>query len=182
MGGTKQLLPWKDTTLLGQSLRTAGDSKAGSLAVVLGANAEAIQKGISEEKVDVVINSDWQSGLGSSIACGTDFLLGKNKQLEGILIMLADQPLIDTTYLNTMMANFRKAEEKIIATAYEHRAGVPALFGTTYFKPLMELQDDFGAKHIIDNNADQLLVLDPGDKTVDVDTKFEYNKLITKYL
>ena len=181
MGDTKQLLPWRDTTLLGQALKTAKDSAADSVTLVLGANAEEIRKGIPEKQIDITVNSRWQSGLGSSIACGMKFLLEKNKALKGILIMLADQPLIDTAYLNTMIAEFGKVGKQIIATSYKRRAGVPAIFGPPYFQSLKQLEDDFGAKHIIDSNPDQVLVLEPGDKTVDIDTKSEYKNLITKY-
>jgi molybdenum cofactor cytidylyltransferase len=103
MGRTKQLLPWQDTTLLGSAIRTARDSNAKSVAVVLGANAESIRgrvnvgRGVKTD-ADFVENTAWETGLGSSIACGTEFLIEKKIVYDGILIMLADQPLIDTEY------------------------------------------------------------------------------------
>lgn len=177
MGKTKQLLPWEDTTLLGNAIRKAKDTNAKSVVVVLGAHAKSIRREV-QENVDFVENTIWASGLGSSIACGTEFLMRKRNKTNGILIMLADQPLIDTPYLNSMMSAFDAGQKEIIATAYKNRAGVPALFAKSYFEKLTKLDDDFGAKKIIDRHDADVLVLDPGKKTVDIDTKSEYENII----
>ncbi len=178
MGQSKQLLPWEDTTLLGNAIRKAKASDANSVVVVLGANAESIQNEIPENHIEVVVNSSWASGLGSSIACGTDFLINTKNKPNGILIMLADQPLVDTPYLNEMMATFNSKHPTIIATAYENRAGVPALFSENYYRELTKLDDDFGAKKIINSQKENVLVLDLGERTVDLDTKSDYESLI----
>ncbi len=177
MGQAKQLLPWKDTTLLGNAIRKAKTSDANSVIVVLGANAESIRKEISENQIAIVENPIWASGLGSSIACGTDFLIKNKNRPNGILVMLADQPLIDTAYLNAMMAAFNPKQEMIIATAYEIRAGVPALFSKDYYKKLTKLDDDSGAKEIIHSQKENVVVLDFEQKTVDIDTKKDYENL-----
>ncbi|MDT7830413.1 nucleotidyltransferase family protein [Pricia sp. S334] len=175
MGLVKQLLPWKDTTLLGQTIQTATASDAASVTVVLGANAASIRNGIAKFEVGIVENSDWSAGLGSSIARGTDYLTDKDNKPDGILMMLADQPLIDTVYLNTMMVAFERGQRPIVATRYENRAGVPALFSASLFEELMALENDSGAKDIIEEH--DVLVLDSEGITVDIDTKSDYEKL-----
>ena len=178
MGQVKQLLPWEDTTLLGNAIRKAKASDANSVIVVLGANAESIRMEISESQIIIIENPIWASGLGTSIARGTDFLIKNKNKPNGILVMLADQPLIDTAYLNAMMAAFNPEQEMIIATAYENRAGVPALFSKDYYKKLITLDDDFGAKEIIDYQKENVMILDLKQKTVDIDTKKDYENLI----
>ena len=177
MGETKQLLPWEDTTLLGNAIQTAQASDADSVTVVLGANATAIRKEIPQTSFRFIENAEWRTGLGSSIACGTKSLSKSLTKVESILVMLADQPLIDTVYLNAMLTAFRKTDRGV-ATAYNNRAGVPALFPESYFKRLATLHDDSGAKDIINNVEEGFLVLQPGPKTRDIDTKSDYKKLI----
>lgn len=177
MGLPKQLLPWEDTTLLGSAIRKAKASDASTVVVVLGANAASIKNGITEKNVEIVENPHWSSGLGSSIARGTDFLIQSKNKTNGILILLADQPLIDTAYLNEMMAAFASDQRQIVATAYGNRAGVPALFSEDYFKELTKLDDDFGAKKILDSHKKDALILNLGQKTVDIDTKSDYENL-----
>ncbi|MGB7392988.1 MAG: nucleotidyltransferase family protein [Pricia sp.] len=200
MGDTKQLLPWGKTTLLGHAIQTAKDSAAQSVVVVLGANAKAIRKEIgdysrdgtpTEEKpsrrnengdnqAEFVENTDWQSGLGSSISCGIRYIQEKTLVYDAALVVLADQPLIDTEYLNSMMESFVSTQNGIIATAYEKRAGVPALFSQSYFEKLQGLNDDQGAQKIINDPDQAAFVLNPENKTVDIDTKSEYHKLIER--
>jgi len=106
MGTPKQLLAWGDTNLLGNAIRQAKDTACDTV-VVLGANKEHILP-ILPKGVETVDNKEWQSGMGSSIARGMRFLLEKKVTYTAVLIMLADQPLIDTQYLKTMFATFEK--------------------------------------------------------------------------
>lgn len=178
MGRTKQLLPWKNTTLLGNAIHTAKTSRASLVTVVLGANAKSIQKEIAQNDIEIIENTVWQSGLGSSIAVGTKFLLKSHPKTNAILVMLADQPLVDADYLNTMLIAFNENGNGV-ATAYKNRAGVPALFPASYFGKLITLGDDFGAQDIINDPNESFSVLEPGIKTRDIDTKSDYEDLIS---
>ncbi|HET8736607.1 MAG TPA: nucleotidyltransferase family protein [Pricia sp.] len=177
MGKAKQLLSWKDTTLLGHAIRCAKSSQPASVVVVLGANAAPIRKEIAEEDVEILENPNWESGLGSSIAYGVNFLTQTEKIPAGILVMLADQPLIDAAYLKTMITGFG-ANSDIVATDYGNRAGVPALFGASYYAKLMRLDDDYGARLILDGHEKNVIILNPESKTVDIDTKSDYDQLL----
>ena len=91
MGQPKQLLPWKNSTLLGNTIETA-KALTKNILVVLGAHAELIEEKLPKD-VNRIINIGWNSGMGSSIALGVQQLeraLGP----ERILILLVDQPLI----------------------------------------------------------------------------------------
>jgi len=179
MGEPKQLLAWKDTTLLENAIKNALASQCKVVSVVLGANAKAIRKQISEYQIEVIENTSWKSGLGTSIATGVDTLSDKTPDIDGLLVMLADQPLIDTVYLNLMIESFVKHRKPIIATAYKSRAGVPALFDKKYFDELVQLSaDDYGAKKIINRSNSEVFIIDPKYKSIDIDTPSEYLNLI----
>jgi len=178
MGRPKQLLPWKKTTLLGNAIQNAIASEADTVYVVLGANIESIRDEITNHPVETVDNPNWESGLGSSIAAGVTFILKNNIEFDGILIMLADQPLMDTEYLNMMIDTFYRRPESIVATAYRNKAGVPALFDKAYNIELVNLNKDFGAKALIAQKINQVFTINPENKVVDIDTKSEYDKLI----
>src|SRR5680860_1232621 len=85
MGQAKQLLPWEDTTLLGNAIRKAKASDANSVIVVLGANAESIRMEISESQIIIIENPIWASGLGTSIARGTCLLYTSPSPRDGLL-------------------------------------------------------------------------------------------------
>ncbi len=177
MGSIKQLLPWAETTLLGNAIAMAQSSKANKTIVVLGANASVIAAQLPDKEVQFIKNENWASGMGSTIATGIECLLKNGEPYEAVLITLADQPLIDTRYLNLMIDTANKVNKGIVATAYGDRAGVPALFGRPYFKTLMALGAEQGAKEVLIRFKSDIFMLDPGDKSLDIDTKEDYEAI-----
>lgn len=176
-GGIKQLLPWRNTTLLGNAIQNGTASTADDVITVLGAHSKMIRDRIKENGFSFIENRNWQSGLGNSIAFGVRHFLDTNNLYDGILIMLADQPLIDVNYLNDMMTAFQDSEKGIVATDYGNRRGVPAIFGTAYFSELCKLNTDYGAKDILKRYNHDVLPIHPDGKEVDVDTVSDYHKL-----
>ena len=176
MGRPKQLLPWGKTTLLQNALESAKASHGDEIIVVLGSNSEIIEKTLPSDVVSV-INTDWRNGMGSSISCGMHYLLKSKTKFNAVLVLLGDQPLIDSKYLNSMFSIFQSNEKEIVATDYKGRAGVPALFGGNYFKQLGQLNADFGAKELLAKNMVNIHLLKAGAKTADIDTETDYIKL-----
>ncbi|SHG31318.1 nucleotidyltransferase family protein [Flagellimonas flava] len=179
MGGTiKQLLPWKDSTLLGTTIKQATQI-AGKSLVVLGSNVEAIRPSIPDS-VEVVVNSNWQKGMGSSISFGVGHILKSGHNPSGILILLSDQPLVDRDFLHQMRSTFLSGKYKIVATKYGNKAGVPAIFDHSIFSELTGLGQDFGARDIIKAHIQQTFSIDPVGREIDIDTLDIYNQLIDK--
>jgi molybdenum cofactor cytidylyltransferase len=178
MGKAKQLLPWRNTTLLGNAIQSAKQSKARHIYVVLGAKATGIKDSHDDKAIHWVVNQAWKKGIGSSIARATAHIFKTNMAYDGILIMLCDQPLIDTIYLNELMDTFSETDKGIVATTYKHGKGVPAVFGKMYFLELEKLTEDFGAKDIILKNLEDMIALNPKGKEKDLDTMQEYNELL----
>ncbi|MFS4455437.1 nucleotidyltransferase family protein [Maribacter sp. 2304DJ31-5] len=183
MQGIKQLLPWRDSNLLLHAIATAKTSNATGVYIVLGANAEKIAQRCKLEKfgVQTIKNIEWKNGLGSSIALGTDHITQQSVIYDGILVMLADQPLLTSNYYDQMIAKFRSGKFKIIATKYNDRAGVPAIFHSSLFPQLKNLSGDTGAKGILRQHYDVMHSIDAGDMNQDIDTKETYSKLYKKY-
>lgn len=177
-GSPKQLLKWKHTTLIGHAIETVMHLGALKIVVVLGANHDIIKPVIEQHQVEILINKHWKSGLGNSIAYGINSILENNINFDGVLIMLADQPLIDSTYLSVLLKNFEIGEQQIIASAYKgDKQGVPVLFDVTYFKELAQLNDDNGAKAILQKYANKVMSINAEELVSDIDTLEDYEKL-----
>ncbi|GGG45268.1 4-diphosphocytidyl-2C-methyl-D-erythritol kinase [Croceivirga lutea] len=175
MGRPKQLLPWKNTTLIGNCIKTAKAITADVL-VVLGANATIISD-VLPSSVETAINIGWKNGMGTSIAFGVQQIEEKF-QPEQLLVLLIDQPLIDEAYLKKLL---RQNSNKIVATKYGNRVGVPVLFPRTVFKELKNLSADHGARHLLEKFKDQLLILEANGKAVDLDTPENYANYFDTY-
>jgi len=181
MGTPKQLLPWKNKTLLAHTIELAKKIRPKDIFVVLGANSERIGPTISDTELFIVKNPSWQEGMGSSIACGVEHVISKKKEYHGVLILLCDQPLISQEYLNLLIHTFITNEKRIVATNYGKRAGVPVIFGKKNFPALTKLEGDNGAKTIINKNIYDTIVINSGENLTDLDTKVEYERLLKKF-
>ncbi|WP_419211584.1 nucleotidyltransferase family protein [Maribacter sp. X9] len=183
MDGIKQLLPWKTSNFLLETIKTVKESNATSIHVVLGANADSIidQCNLEEQNVELIINPDWSLGLGKSIALGVKKLTEKKHIPDGILICLADQPLLSTEYLNSVITSYTKQPSKIVASIYRNRAGVPALFPKFFYPNLVLLEGDQGAKNILEDINNEIIVLNAHGQLTDIDTKDDYDQLQTNF-
>ena len=179
MGKIKQLLPWKQTTLIGNAIEQALDSKADAVFVVLGANYQLISKEIKQENITIIYNKNWTLGMGSSIVCAMDFFDKKHKKYDGVLITLVDQPLIDVIYFNMLINKF--IDNNIIASKYKNRVGVPAIFSLKYFNELRQLNGDIGARNLILKHINDVKKIDAFDKIQDIDSIESYEHLYSLF-
>jgi molybdenum cofactor cytidylyltransferase len=166
MGKPKQLLPFGDDTLLTHAIRTAQKVDGTDFFVVIGAESETIEKSLNKLQVRTVVNSNWQEGIGSSIAIGIR-KIGASAY-RGALILLADQPAVDEAHLTKLLQAFDDNPTRIIATAYPKNVGAPALFGHEHFHALMELSGDQGAQKILKQKDP--IVIEPPSYFDDIDT------------
>ena len=90
---------------------------------------------------------------------------------------MADQPFINSDYLNELVSSFAPHKNQIIASSYQNlKFGVPAIFDVFYFEQLLKLKDDFGARNILKENESFVKALKPPVKNVDLDFKEDYDR------
>jgi molybdenum cofactor cytidylyltransferase len=178
MGRPKQLLKWKNTNLLSHAIRTAKKINPLEVFVVLGANFDLIKSEIELEGIKALNNKNWEKGLGNSIAFGVNYIIKSKSNIDGVLIILADQPLIDLEYLNLLVDRFRPGKQQIIASTHKNgRHGVPALFDNVYFEELSKLEEDKGAKSVLQKYSENVTAINGEHLVSDIDTLEEYYRL-----
>ena len=175
MGEPKQLLSWKSTTLLNHCLNEVMQANIHQTVVVLGAYHEKIQPTINQSNIQCLINKNWKEGMGNSIALAVHQL--KNKDIDGLLVVLTDQPFVNTNYLNTLIKEFTPNKEQIIATNYDDNVGVPAIFDRQYFGTLSLLKEKQGAKKMIHQYTQNVIKITPNFNHQDINTPEVYRKL-----
>ena len=177
LGQPKQLLQYHGKTLLDHSVNEASNAKADAVVVVLGKNAELFKETIDKENVRVVVNKDWAEGMASSVRLGLGTLLNSKPYIDAVIFMVCDQPHISSLVLDELITTQQKTTKQIVTCNYGESIGPPALFHKKYFRELMELKGDIGARNIIQQNmSDVTTVLFPEGK-IDIDTKEDYEAL-----
>ena len=176
LGYPKQIAKYKDKTLLQLAIDAANGCKADKRVVVLGANRDEIKKTFSGASIPNIPNPHFEKGMSTSIKIGLEYML-RFDQPDQVIIMLCDQPFVDAKLLNKLIATQEKEGKGIVACAYSKTVGVPILFGKAYFKELMELTGDEGAKQIALAHEEDLATIAFPKGKVDIDTEEDLKEL-----
>lgn len=179
MGKPKQLLKLGSETLIEHAIKQALQSNATTVVCILGAYAEEIKSIISHHsKCEFVVNEDWESGLSSSLKCGIHWAQEHN--YEAAVAMLADQPLIDSDFINEILQLANQHPESLIAANYGEKRGVPALFPKPYFNQLLKLKGDTGAGVLLNNPDEHVITVEAKNRLIDLDTPEDYARFLRK--
>lgn len=183
MGQPKQLLEFRGETLIRRVVKTALATECRPIVVVLGAFANEIQleiKKLGNVEIVVVENKDWQQGMSTSVKMGLETLLAANPTLEAALFLLTDQPLLTTEYLLQLLPTVNCQLPTIVASFYNNRLGVPALFPKKYFNELLQLTGDQGARKLLELYKEEVHALSFPEGAFDVDTPEDYQNLLKR--
>lgn len=111
-------------------------------------------------------NSEWQQGLGNSLAFSINQL---PSECDGVLILLGDQWAIPQHSLLHMLADFDH-QHIICAYADNHRT-VPALFPKHCFAELSNLTGDQGARLLLRSEQYPVKTIALPEAMKDIDTR-----------
>lgn len=179
MGSPKPLLEWGGKTLIQyqfDTLRKLGQP----VTIVLGAHADRI---VEQTAIDapVLLNRDWQNGIGSSIALGVQSLLTNFPGIDGFMITLLDQPLLEVQDFRNLIDSFQPGKGMIVVSrSKEGTWSVPVLFDACYLDELRSLKGDKGAMGIIRSHYEKVRLVDCSNLE-DMDDTEDYKKLSAEF-
>jgi molybdenum cofactor cytidylyltransferase len=143
LGRPKQLVVLGGERMLERAVRVAAEV-CGPVVVVLGAHAELITRACLLDGATVVVNHDWNEGMGSSIRCGV--MAGGD--VDGMVVMTCDMPAVTAGHLRLLIES-----GVVTASGYAGRRGVPAYFPAEAFSELLRLQGEGGAREMLRHAA-----------------------------
>ncbi|SMP26401.1 nucleotidyltransferase family protein [Flavobacterium hercynium] len=177
LGSPKQILPYKNTTLLQNTIREAILVSNVQVLVVTGANREIVQNEITQTTVKSSSNPDWESGMASSIVHGLKEMLLVFPETDACIFAVCDQPYVTSTIFSQLIKTYQKNTKGIIASSYADTLGTPVLFQKKYFKELFELIGQEGAKKVINRFLDDTIAVPFEKGNIDIDTLEDYSQL-----
>lgn len=155
LGPPKQLLPFRDTTMLGWVVAQAQHStRLDEVVVVLGRAADEIRERVNFGSARVVENPVFGEGCSSSYRAG---LAAVSSKSAAIMIILGDQPGITPEIIDTLAAEWRLQPHPIALCSYRGRKGHPMIFARSLFEQLEGLHGDKAAWKLVDANSDAVL-------------------------
>ncbi|HSF88956.1 MAG TPA: nucleotidyltransferase family protein [Saprospiraceae bacterium] len=178
LGSPKQLLNFEGSALISRVAKTAIDAAIGEVFVVVGANAEEIVMELNMPDLYVVKNEEWEEGMASSIRNGLDQVQKSDPMVDGIMILVCDQPYLNADTLREILHQQRASGHAMAASVYHDQVGTPAVFHRSIFPALMELRGDTGARKIVSAYGEQVALVPFEKGIIDIDTREDYEKLI----
>jgi molybdenum cofactor cytidylyltransferase len=167
MGHPKQLLEWEGASLVRRAAEAALASRCREVLVVLGAHAEEVSAELDGLGVRTCVNLDWREGIASSLRTGVAAL---GDGAEAVLVLLADQPEVDSTLLDRLIAAREASGLGLAASWYAGVVGAPALFSRRYFPELSSLSGDRGARALLEEHRDDCALVAAPEAALDLDT------------
>ena len=174
----KLLLPIEGVAIIQHVCKTVLSANINPVIVVTGYENEIVSHAIPKEVDNIVYNSDWNSGMSSSIYKGISSL---PENVDGNMIVLGDMPMISTDTLQLLIDQFIKQKGRlIIYPIYEDRQANPVIFPKKYFSEILSLTGDRGCKKILKQYAENVIgiPIQSQEVVLDCDTKDDYFNLL----
>jgi len=177
MGRTKQLLPWGETTVLGQTLRNVKETAVHHILVVTGHEADKVAAIAQAEGVETVHNPQFEAGeMLSSLQTAVRAL---PEWATAVLVMLADQPMVEPETINALLFAYWQGRGELIAPEFGGKRGNPVLIGRRCFADLLALPPGSAPRALLRHYADDLHLVAAGSNSVlqDLDSPDDYERL-----
>ncbi len=204
MGQPKMLLPWGETTVLGQVIGVLNEAlktdaradfeaekringtadkadfcPATDIVIITGGAREAVEAEAAHlaEKFPVrcIHNPEHASGeMLSSLQCG---LAALGPEVETMLIALGDQPQLSLESARKVVAAFESTGARLIVPSYNQRRGHPWLVHRDLWNELLFLKTPETLRDFLKSHASEILYVE-ADPTIlkDLDTLDDYRR------
>jgi len=176
MGRAKQLLPWGQTTVLGQTLANLRASVVHDIMVVSGFEAEAVEAIAVDLGASTVRNPEYAHGEMLSSLQAAVRTLPENR--AAVLVMLADQPMVEVQSINRLLVAYWQGRGELIAPAYKGQRGNPVLIGRPFFNRLLALPEGSAPRELLQRHHGDLYLVEMDSDQIlrDLDRPDDYRR------
>ena len=182
MGEPKQLLPFRDSTIIETVIDNLLGSKLSEVIVVVGHEADKIQTCIQHKPVKIVFNPDYQEGMLTSAQYGVGSI---SASADAFAMTLVDLPLITPDLVDMVIDAYVQAEGGIAVPSYNYRRGHPVIFDRRYADDILGLDGNSGGvRSLYKKYADDIhyVTVDTDRVLTDIDYRKDYEEALQKSL
>lgn len=170
MGGPNKLLAdFTGKPLVRHALDALAASRVRATVAVVGHERERMEAALRGSGARIVENSDYATGLASSLKAGVDAL---PPDAAGALIALADMPGVRTHDIDSLVDAFLRAQgNAIVRATHLGKRGNPVILPRALFGAVATLIGDVGARHLVETSELEVVDIEIGvGARLDVDT------------
>jgi len=180
LGRPKQLLEIDGKALVAHVTDAALMSALDAVIVVVGHRARAVEAALGARMVRFCLNARFAEGQSTSLVSALDAV---PPETDAVVVLLSDQPTVQPTVIDRLLAKRRETDAVIAMAAYGGTTSHPVLFGRELFGELREIEGDQGARDVIRRHRAEVVSVDGGADAPppDVDTEEAYAALLASW-
>lgn len=186
MGQPKMILPWGDTTIIGQVVRTLALARLNEIVVVTGGARHEVEEALKDFPARTVYNPRYaEDQMAISLWMGLACL---PSGIDAALIALGDQPQIQLEVIQQVLQGYQDSRAPLVFPSYHMRRGHPWIIARPLWKMLQKAgspdAENPGVKpfqslrDVLHAYADQIHYVDVDQDSIlrDLDTPADYHR------
>lgn len=179
MGAPKPLVPVFGRPLLERVLENLAGSRVREVVVVLGHEADRVERETDLRGARVVVNPHYRQGMSTSIRAG---LRAADPSAAAYLMVLGDQPFVATATADALIAAWVRNRAPILIPTFQGRRGNPVLVDRVLMPAFGSITGDRGFRALFEDRADEIREVHVRDSGIlyDVDTMDDVRLLEAK--
>ncbi|MQP65363.1 NTP transferase domain-containing protein [Niveispirillum sp. SYP-B3756] len=147
----KLLLPLQGKPLLRHVVDAAVASQLSGLTLVTGHDDAAVRAMLNGQPLHITHAADHAAGMSASLKVG---LASLPADLDGVMVLLGDMPLVTAADIDRLIAAFSPADGRgICVPSHGGQRGNPILWNSTYLPEMQGLSGDRGARDLLLRHA-----------------------------
>jgi molybdenum cofactor cytidylyltransferase len=176
MGRPKMVLPWGNTTVIGQVVKTLLQAALQEIIVVTGGAKDQVEHALKGLPVQFINNPDYGGGemlhslqVGLAV-CGED--------VDAALVTLGDQPQMELEVVQIVIAEYERTRAALVVPSYQMRRGHPWLIDRSLWPEVLSLRPPATMRNLFSTLNDQIHYVLAGAPTIllDLDTPEDYQR------
>ena len=180
-GQQKQLIRLNGKTIIEIILDSLSDAGINDQVIVLGDDMADVIEAIRPKlgKIKIAVNIAPERGMASSVQTGIIVL----SNIDAILIVLANQPILDSELLKKLVIAMEKNPDALIVSPiFNGKEGHPILFRKNLLGELMSIKANHSFRDIIQDHFDKLVTVEaPEWSALNFDTPEDYTRILSIY-
>ena len=173
-GAVKQLAPIGGKPMLRRATAAAVSTCGERTIVVTGHESLSIAAACKGLPGFLVVNENYRSGIGTSIATAVRRL---EHVAAAVVVTLADQPLVTGEHLNALVAAWSGGATEIVASGFAGTLGPPVLFASGCFADLAALEGDNGGRELLHDARFVVTTVQFEPAAIDIDTPEDLRRI-----
>jgi molybdenum cofactor cytidylyltransferase len=170
----KMLLPWGETTVLGQVIATFKAADVDDILVVTGGAREQVEA-LVRDSARTIFNPNFAEGeMLSSLQAG---LAELRPEVEAVLVGLGDQPQVQAGSVQLVVDEFHKSGASLIVPSFQMRRGHPWLVVRSHWGEIQGMHSSSETpRDFLNHHANDIHYVETDDPGIlkDLDTPEDY--------